>query len=556
MKVDAHGMPIKKLLMDGKYIIPDYQREYDWDEEQISEFIEDIKEINDDESYFIGHMVFEGKRNGMSFVVIDGQQRITTITILLCCIRDIFYGKNEIDLGNGINDKYIFFINDDNQKFARLENKMPYPVLQARVLNVPNEKDKMVVPVKNGEKKIINAYDYSYDLFKDCNVEELKKLRDKILNLETVSVVAEGVSDASTVFMTLNSTGKDLTSLDLVKSLIFSKYKKTPLVNEPNDTWKKIVENTRQNSKFLNNFYASRYKKVSDRRIFKEVEKTIKNLELNSGGTGANEFLKQMLEDSEIFKLINEPITTNFKKTDFDIYESVHAIIKQFKIQVANSFLIALIREYRAGGISKKMCIKVLSVMERFHFINNAICSKRSSGIDLLYAKLAHDLYNAATKQDKHAIINRVCSDLLKKIADKSDFNASVDSKLYYTKSDEKQKELVKYVLIKLERKLNKHSIPISISIEHVYPETPQTMTLADPNLVKNIGNLVLLEDDINSKIGNDDYSKKKEYVKKNSKLLTAKKFFEAYDNWSDNEIRKRREELISEMYETMWRNK
>ena len=553
MKVDAQGMPIKKLLMDGKYIIPDYQREYDWDDEQIFEFVEDINEISNDESYFIGHMVFEGKRNGAYFVVIDGQQRITTITILLCCIRDIFYERNENDLGNGINDKYIFFINDDNQKFARLENKMPYPVLQARVLNIPNEKNKTIVPIKNGEKKIISAYDNLYDSFKDYTIEQLKSLRDKILNLETVSVVAEGVSNACTIFMTLNSTGKDLTSLDLVKSLLFSKYRKISLVNEPNDTWKKIVDNTRQNSKFLNNFYASRYKKVSDRKIFKEVEKTIKNLQSNDGEAGANVFLKQMLEDSEIFKLINDPTPTNFNKVDYDIYESIYALIKQFKIQVANSFLIALIRDYRAGAISKKMCIMVLSAMERFHFINNAVCSKRSSGIDLLYAKFACDLYHATTKQSKHVIINRVCQDLLAKIADKSDFNASVDSKLYYIKSDEKQKELVKYVLTKLERKQNKHSIPFATSIEHVYPETPQKMTLADPNLIKNIGNLVILEDDINSKIGNKEYNDKKKYVLEHSKMITAKHLFKTYKNWTDIEIKQRREDLINELYVTMW---
>lgn len=553
MKVDAQGMPIKKLLMDGKYIIPDYQREYDWDEEQIFEFVEDINEISNDESYFIGHMVFEGKRNGASFVVIDGQQRITTITILLCCIRDIFYDRNENDLGNGINDKYIFFINDENQKFARLENKMPYPVLQARVLNIPNEKDQTVDPIKNGEKKIISAYDNLYGLFKNYTIEELKSLRDKILNLETVSVVAEGVSNACTIFMTLNSTGKDLTSLDLVKSLLFSKYRKISLVNEPNDTWKKIVDNTRQNSKFLNNFYASRYKKVSDRRIFKEVEKTIKNLESNDGEAGANVFLKQMLEDSEIFKLINDPNPTNYNKADFDIYESIYALIKQFKIQVANSFLIALIRDYRASAISKKMCIKVLSVMERFHFINNAVCSKRSSGIDLLYAKFACNLYHATTKQSKHAIINRVCQDLFAKIADISDFNASVDNKLYYIKSDEKQKDLVKYVLTKLERKQNRHSIPFATSIEHVYPETPQKMTLADPNLIKNIGNLVILEDDINSKIGNKEYNDKKKYVIEHSKMITAKHLFKTYKNWTDIEIKQRRENLINELYINMW---
>ena len=148
-------------------------------------------------------------------------------------------------------------------------------------------------------------------------------------------------------------------------------------------------------------------------------------------------------------------------------------------------------------------------------------------------------------------ILFRFC--LIKRIADLSDFEASVDSRLYYTRKDEKQKELVKYVLMKLERKKNTHSIPIATSIEHIYPETPQTMTLANSNLIKNIGNLVLLEDDVNSKIGNKEYDDKKTYVLNNSQMITAKQLFNKYKSWTDTEIQQRRDELIEEMYDKMW---
>ena len=115
------------------------------------------------------------------------------------------------------------------------------------------------------------------------------------------------------------------------------------------------------------------------------------------------------------------------------------------------------------------------------------------------------------------------------------------------------EKELVKYVLMKLERKKNTHSIPIATSIEHIYPETPQTMTLANSNLIKNIGNLVLLEDDVNSKIGNKEYDDKKTYVLNNSQMITAKQLFNKYKSWTDIEIQQRRDELIEEMYDKMW---
>lgn len=554
MKVDGQSVSVSKLLSSGSFTIPEYQREYDWEDEQINELKEDIFEIGNDESYFIGHMVFEGKKNGNSFIVIDGQQRLTTIIIMLCCLRDLFYELNADDSGDGINDNYIFYRDVEYKKHARLINDMPYPVLQARVINIPSERNNSVQPHKNGEKKIISAYENIYSSFKDKSIEELKQLRDKILNLETVSVFAEGVSNACTIFMTLNSTGKDLTPLDLVKSLIFSKYKKVPLINEPNDTWKTICNNIKHNPKFLNQFFASRYKKVADRKLFKEIEKAMKTLVPGDSSESAKKFLQQMLNDSENYKKINEPSPEQWEKSEYDIYESIYAITKQFKIQVSKSFLLAIIRDYKSKQISKTYCLKALKSMERFHFINNAVCSNRSSGLDQLYAKFAHDLFQAPTRQEKHKVINQVCLDLKQRIASKSDFEANIDNKLYYTKHDEKQKELVKYVLIKLERKRNSHSIPIATSIEHIYPETPKTMSLSDPNLIRNIGNLVLLEDDINSKIGNKEYADKKTYVISNSKINTAIEVFRKYNSWSDDEIKERRTNMITEIYDTMWK--
>jgi uncharacterized protein with ParB-like and HNH nuclease domain len=93
MNVEARSQIIENVLRKGQYIIPGYQREYDWTEENINEFLNDIKDSNE-KNYFIGHMVCEGNYNGATFEVIDGQQRITTITIMLSVIRDIFDKKS------------------------------------------------------------------------------------------------------------------------------------------------------------------------------------------------------------------------------------------------------------------------------------------------------------------------------------------------------------------------------------------------------------------------------------------------------------------------------
>ena len=154
MDVQAQNLKISQILRKWKFIIPDYQRDYDWSIDwEINEFLADIDESMDWESYFVGHMVFEGVFNGNDFIVIDWQQRFTTITILLCVIRDKFYDLGQTDLAIGINDNYIFGKDDRNRQFVILENRMPYPLLQKVVQNIPQNKED-ISPLNNWEKNI------------------------------------------------------------------------------------------------------------------------------------------------------------------------------------------------------------------------------------------------------------------------------------------------------------------------------------------------------------------------------------------------------------------
>ena len=102
-------------------------------------------------------MVFNGDFNGNKFEVIDGQQRITTITIILCCIRDRFLELKEYNMADAIHNKYIFSFDLDNNPFAILENKMPYPILQSRIQCKPKDRDQNISPQKKGERKILRT---------------------------------------------------------------------------------------------------------------------------------------------------------------------------------------------------------------------------------------------------------------------------------------------------------------------------------------------------------------------------------------------------------------
>ncbi len=546
MNVRAENLTIEVILKKGQYIIPEYQREYDWTEENLNEFIQDIEE-NKEENYFIGHMVCEGDYNGEEFVVIDGQQRITTITIMLSVLRDIFYEKKIYNLANGLHEKYIFSKDKNYNEYVILDNKMPYPILQSYVQSKPDKKDKKILPVKSGEKKIIKAYNKFYKEWKDISEKKLIKLRDKIFNLEIIFVAVEEEVDAFTIFETLNAKGKDLTPLDLIKNQVFKNYERQPHLDEPNDSWKQIIENSKENNlNFLNYFWSSKYKKVSDRKIYKEFMK-----EASTKDFDYNNFLKAFLNDSKIFKKITIPKIEDWKNQgEFKVFLALEAI-QIFNIRVANSLLISLLRDYKGKNISLAYLIKALVAIERFHFINNAIIGGRSSGLDTMYSKMSRDLFNAEDKHRKHNIIDAMVKKLQEKLPSIESFRAKIDSRLYYSSQNTKQKKLVQYALKRLEYEKQNYNIELhDISLEHVYPEKfDKYWQKIDIKNIQNIGNLVLLDKGINSKIGNKNYEDKKKIILKESTLLTTKEVFEEYKDWDVYSIESRKEILVNELY-------
>lgn len=570
MEVKAENVRFENILTKGQFIIPDYQREYDWEEPELNEFIEDIDELNSGDKHFMGHMVFEGDFNGDKFFVIDGQQRITTITILLCVIRDHLYKLNSASskkLADAIHNKYIFSQDKEGDPFEVLKNDMPYPILQAYVQNKFGDKDDSKKPKKEGEKKIVKAYDKFIKHFEKSTENELVIARNKLLNLEVIFVAVKSSEDGDTVdaheiFMTLNATGKDLTAFDLIKSRIFKLYPKKVHINEPNDTWKDILKNINnedsakksgdKSKKFLNNFWSSRYKKVKNEKIFKDFVK-----EIIKPKREIKTFLKELLEDSILFKKIEEPNKNDWKNdNEFKIFLSLDAITQVFGIDVANPILLALLREYKKNNISLTYLIKALNCIERYHFINNAITSGRSSGLDHKYSKYGRELLIAKDKTKKHIVIDGLIKSLNNNLPQKSLFEASFDKNLFYTSKKTNRKKLVQYVLKKLELKQNPNSDLLNVSIEHIFPEKPKRgLIKLEDELIANIGNLALLDRKLNSdeRIGNNSFEIKKPIIEKESHIITTKKIFTSNTTWGKKEINKRKIDLIEELYSEVW---
>lgn len=247
MKIACVDQEIRKILETNYYKIPRFQRPYSWDKENIQEFWDDIHNHKASE-FFIGSMVVYVKGNYRH--IVDGQQRLTTITILLAALRDKFNSTNLEKQANGL-QKLIERTNlDDDNEFV-IQTSSSYPFFQQQIQNFGDQK-KYTPP---GEEEILlkEAYDQLQQLI-DTSIDKeptqikkkkaLESIRDKLLSLKAIYVEVDNEDDAYVIFETLNTRGKGLTSADLLKNHLAKQFRQS---NANNDTisiqWKKIRDN-------------------------------------------------------------------------------------------------------------------------------------------------------------------------------------------------------------------------------------------------------------------------------------------------------------------------
>ncbi len=153
MKIACIDQEIRKVLGSNYYKIPRFQRPYSWDKDNIQEFWNDIENHKSGE-FFIGSMVVYIK--GHYRYIVDGQQRLTTITILLAALRDKFLEINFESQARGL-QKYIERANLDNDDEFVVQTSSSYPFFQQNIQSF--EKSKKAAPPGEEEILLKEAYD-------------------------------------------------------------------------------------------------------------------------------------------------------------------------------------------------------------------------------------------------------------------------------------------------------------------------------------------------------------------------------------------------------------
>jgi len=237
MKIDADVFSIKDL--DKYYfVVPDYQREYVWEaDKHIYQFLVDIDEEFDvhaieQQSYFLGSIIIVKKDN--KYDVIDGQQRLTTIVLCLCAMRNILESLNNKEPLSRMSSNMLDITKNWLYTFdMRAETTMPRLELQYDdsngYLDTMIQKLKYENEVTSSIDKMKKAYDRILEHFESYVQQDIKIFEKYVkyflTSVNIVVIESDNLGSALKIFETINQRGAGLNAMDLVKNLLFSKAK-------------------------------------------------------------------------------------------------------------------------------------------------------------------------------------------------------------------------------------------------------------------------------------------------------------------------------------------
>lgn len=565
MDFTARSQTIREVLSTKKEIIvPRFQREFVWEkDEALSTFWEDIISYIDEKDgklcsseYFLGNVVLIDDTQNQSEkerYVVDGQQRLTAITILLSALYEAFKAVKEDGLAQKVYE-YIVTSDDDGKKITLLRTESPKPFFQMRIQS--QEKNASYTPTSTEEKRLLDAYDFfvknlsQKSLLKEFKdkfdkkfdyLDILKAIRDQLLGCMVVYVAVKSINDAYMIFEVLNAKGQPLNAVELIKNILFKELKDDAPIDKASEKWKKIKENVGTDEDietFYRHFWLAKYHFTNKKKLYQDFIDNIAKKDYNL-------FLDNLVEASNIYKKIITSKLDDWKRTEtLPIYYALSAFAI-FRVTQVRTLVLSLIGLYQKKMITIKILANTMLFLENFHFVFSAVCSSRPSGLESKYSKYSLKLQQS-TKKDIPRVLKGFVEEMKEKIPPYETFRENIH-KLWFTDAKTEDKPLIQYIFSKLERfKIKTKELDVLIlSLEHIHS---QSTPCENEGL---LGNLLPLDVQLNSDVGNKSLPIKiKAYAKSN--FITVKEFcenFKSKSNWLDEDILARTDNIAKELY-------
>jgi hypothetical protein len=526
LEIEANRRSVKQLFTGGDQLeIPPYQRPYSWSLTEVDQLWVDVTDSGS-EGYFLGPLVIYGDKENQTRDLVDGQQRLTTLQLLLALIRDKY---QEVESPLAANPNSLIFtagyaVGDD--RFRLKSGRANWGVLRDFVLEAPNSpnrrdltnaKDRKIYPrrVWTRNKPMLAAYarlKQQLDVYVGSNggIAALQALDEQLaIRVDFVAIEVTGLSDAFLLFETLNDRGLRLSAADLLKSHLLrgfdQKFKDDIKLEAASASWDELVDELGGGdmTRFLRHYLLAHHRKVRKTEIFPLFQKEATQL-------GPDAMLEELRQAGQAYAQLLRPSQADehLRSLLADVHDT--GVITQH---------VALLPALRF--LSEKDFVRFARISEVLAF-RWSVCGLNAQELESIYQE-AGQLLSEPSGPDLEAAITAITN----RIPDDEQFAGSFRVQRMGTGY------VARYALRKIEEATRARSelkikAPEEVHIEHIMPVTPTDFWLEMTpkegdyqDIVSRWGNLTLLHKAPNQEIQNGPWSKKRRHYEDSDLLVT-----------------------------------
>lgn len=559
MKGDAQ--PLIKFFdgSDKRFIIPLYQRNYDWKEENCEQLFQDLLKMHHSErkSHFFGSIVSNIQSGTEDRFIIDGQQRITTVSLMLIAMVNAYKAGDIQATDSKLVDK-IFkrYLVDEYQEDERKVKLKP-------IKKDMDAFDSLLYKPKDQYVKGSNVtrnYEFFYDKIMKSGLT-MDELFETIKKLEVINIKLDEDDDPQLIFESLNSTGLDLSEADKIRNYLLMSLAPAEQDDLYTRYWNPIEESTKNDpSSFVRDYLTMKQGKIGriDKIyfIFKEYAENEK--------IGRAELLEEMHHYAKIYSQIDNA-NMGTEKINRKLNQ-----VRTLDSTVAYPFYMAFFDYAGKNGLSDEEKYRVLDIVEAY-WARRIICNLPSNALNKVFATLHRDVLNNMNKAVEGT--NPTYTDVLVYLLLKKG-RSSVFPKDDEVKEDFATRQVYKmpanlrmFILERMENRDSKECHDVvkqltekTISIEHIMPQTLSDKwkeALGDEwerihqQYLHTMANLTLTG--YNSQYSNLAFIEKRDMEKGfNDSAFRLNNYVKSCNQWTEAEMKQRQHDLL-EVFMRLW---